>query len=223
MIIVLILGLGTIMIVSAVENSKLVDTLRAILANKPTPTNTDTATASALSVGSSPGSGAISSPLLDVPQSPTPSTTGLGVLATPEAWVKFRTTQAHGVNGETGIDIGTPYHTDITNLIPGTVSRIDYGPYGGEVWVQFQEGGKVLYANYLHLDEVLVAIGQRVSGGEPLGLSGGQLGYGLHPARLPYSSGPHTEFGIYTSEYGGARNALNPTGLIDYLRGLLGG
>jgi murein DD-endopeptidase MepM/ murein hydrolase activator NlpD len=130
------------------------------------------------------------------------------------AWYDSPTTQAHGVAGEQGIDIGTPFHSRITEVDPGQVDVTQYGPFGGLVGVQTARGQEY----YLHLDEIDVAKGQKVSAGQTVGLSGGQLSGGQHPASPAFSTGPHTEFGIFSGPLFGS-SSIDPTGIIAALRG----
>lgn len=91
------------------------------------------------------------------------------------------------------IDIGMPVDTPITSLYDGTVSKADYAPWGGEVFVTLANG---LQEYFYHLDNVLVQAGQKIKVGTEVGLSGGQNTGGQHPIPSTYSSGPHLHFGI---------------------------
>ena len=112
------------------------------------------------------------------------------------AWYDYPVTQAHGVSGEQGIDIGTPFHTPITAIDPGTVDKTMFGPFGGLIEVLTGRGNEY----YLHEDAIDVAKGQQVAAGQELGLSGGQLAGGAHPAQPAFSSGPHTEFDVFSGK-----------------------
>ena len=57
------------------------------------------------------------------------------------------------------IDIGMPVDTPITSLYDGTVSKADYAPWGGEVFVTLANG---LQEYFYHLDNVLVQAGQKI-------------------------------------------------------------
>jgi len=96
------------------------------------------------------------------------------------------------------VDVATPYHTEITNLLAGTVERADYQPWGGEVFVQLANG---LQEYFYHLDDIAVQVGQKIGVGADIGLSGGQNTGGAHPVSTEYSSGPHTHFGLFTGQY----------------------
>lgn len=131
-------------------------------------------------------------------------------------FTQYPVTQAHGVNGETGIDLGTPFHTPIGALAGGKVVSASYGPWGGSVFVAVQNGAGWLYYNYLHLDQIMVQTGQQLAQGQLIGLSGGQLSGGFHPAQYPYSTGAHTEFGVYTTPYISPTSALDPTSFYQF-------
>lgn len=108
-------------------------------------------------------------------------------------------------------DIATPFHTPITALEAGTIKQADYAAWGGEIFIQPDNGGPEYY--YYHLDENNVADGQHVNAGDILGLSGGENpGYpgALHPADPQYSTGPHTHIGEWTAWTSG------PNGTIPY-------
>lgn len=110
-------------------------------------------------------------------------------------------------------DIGTPFHTPITSLFPGTVVHEEWKPWGGQIFIQPDpvSGGKQLPQEYFyHLDTMNVKPGQHVTTHDVLGLSGGENpGYpgAQHPAQPQYSTGPHTHVGFfqqwYTGEYEG--------------------
>lgn len=102
-----------------------------------------------------------------------------------------------GARNHEGIDIFAPRGTPVIASEDGTVSRVDETPRGGRViWLSDRERGQNLY--YAHLDQQLVAAGQRVSVGDTLGLVGN-----TGNAR---GTGPHLHFGIYRYGHG----ATNP-------------
>lgn len=106
-------------------------------------------------------------------------------------------------------DIGTPFHTPITALEPGTIVQADYAAWGGEVFVKPDAGGPEYY--YYHLDRNDVSAGQHVSAGQEIGLSGGENpGYpgALHPTQPQYSTGPHTHVGFWTSWTSGPNGTI---------------
>lgn len=134
-------------------------------------------------------------------------------------WYDAPITQAHGVNGEQGIDLGTAYGTPITPLDPGTINAVQFGPFGGLVGEQTALGEEY----FLHLDQVAATVGESVGPQDVIGLSGGQNMGGQHPASPAYSSGPHTEYGIFTGPLF-ASPALDPTSVINAARsGGIGG
>jgi hypothetical protein len=123
-------------------------------------------------------------------------------------------TQAHGVGGEQGVDYGTPFHTPLADVLPGTVSAVDCTPgWRCEVDVQTQFGGQPAVESYLHVDQPAVQVGQQVSTGDLIGLSGGQLSGGSNPDVQPYSTGPHVEYDIFRGTQPW-QNAIDPTAFL---------
>lgn len=137
-------------------------------------------------------------------------------------WYDFGVTQAFGQNGEQGVDIGTPFHTPITNLYGGQVVEAQYGGAGGIVGILTNVPGLGKVVEYfLHLDLINVSVGQQIGVGQMVGLSGGEtpaqapaLG-GLHPAQPQFSTGPHTEFGFFSGTPFASQNEGNP---LPYLK-----
>lgn len=136
----------------------------------------------------------------------------------PSAWYCFPITQNYGTNGEKGVDLGTPFHTDITSLYSGVVTDASYQPWGGQVGIETNipgVGNVIWYVQ--HLDQINVTQGQSVSVGQLLGLSGGQTSGGSHPSSSQYSSGAHTEEGFNASWIGGVQSGMpnfNPDSLL---------
>ncbi len=100
-------------------------------------------------------------------------------------------------------DIGTPFHTPITALFSGTVVSERTGlPWGTEVFIQ-PDNGNIPKYYYYHLDTLTPSIGQHVSAGDEIGLSGGQTSGGQNPSECDaskcYSTGPHTHVGFFRS------------------------
>lgn len=99
------------------------------------------------------------------------------------------------------IDIGMPMHTPIGSVVNGTVYQADYAvwagqPGGGEVFIHNSAGGPDWYV--YHLDQINVKVGQKVSVGDLIGLSGGQNSGGFHPVSTMWSTGPHLHTGWFT-------------------------
>lgn len=102
-----------------------------------------------------------------------------------------------GTRRHEGIDIFAPRGTPVVASIDGVVSRVSETPRGGKVvWLSDRSRGQNLY--YAHLDQQLVAAGQRVTVGDTLGLVGN--------TGNAKGTAPHLHFGIY--RYG--RGATNP-------------
>lgn len=139
------------------------------------------------------------------------------------AWYDFPVTQAHGVNGEAGVDYGTPFHTPLTALLSGVVQRVVTGiGYGAEVDIASSYQGQPITQTFLHVDVPTVQPGQQVGVGQLIGLSGGQLSGGQNPDTSQYSSGPHTEFDLFRG--GPWQNPIDPTQFVaNYARGGPGG
>lgn len=187
-----IVGGGILLISSALDNTSISDTFKKIISGQALDFSGQTIDPNNLQ------------------QAPIPVTSTM-------SWVNFPVTQKFGQNGETGIDIGTPQDTTLGALNAGMVVYADYGPEGGDVWVKVKQGASYIYNEYVHLDNILVATGQNIALGQVIGLSGGQLSGGLHNAQKPYSSGAHTEFGIYTG-YKQPKTAIDPTAFINQIR-----
>jgi hypothetical protein len=121
--------------------------------------------------------------------------------------------QKFGVNGETGIDIGTHGKIDLPVYAVTAGKVIGAGYYGGGGVVS--EQSNINYAGingpasiyYQHLDQVLAKVGEIVSPGQLIGLSGGQLSGGHHPSSSQFSNGPHIEIGI-NAPYGKANQSI---------------
>lgn len=92
-----------------------------------------------------------------------------------------------------GVDWGTPIGTSVMASCGGTVTRAGWlGSYGYCVFIKHPDGRETRYA---HLSKVLVSVGQTVSQGQRIALSG----------NTGASTGPHVHFEI---RIGGA--AVNP-------------
>ena len=137
-------------------------------------------------------------------------------------------TQSFGHNGETGIDIGLPYHTPVYAVTPGTVLGVNpqYGG-GGVASIDSVINGSGINGPasvyYQHLSDIIVQPGQSIQAGQLIGYSGGQLGYGQNPSSSKFSSGPHIEVGL-NAPYGGAWHPLGPNvNPLGFLQGLANG
>ena len=194
-------GSAALLIISAIENVSIRDAFSNILAGN---------------ITKNAGSNARQEPSSSVPVlGPRPTTANLGSAS----WLKTGVTQAYGLAGtgvkNTGVDYGTPFHTPISALASGTVVSATYSPeIGGQVLVGFQYEGRQLYAAYVHLDQILVSIGQTIDSGTIVGLSGGQLSGGMHPAKYPYTTGPHTLFGLFIAPSASYENSIDPTAFL---------
>ena len=83
-----------------------------------------------------------------------------------------------------GIDWATPVGTAVMASSAGTVSKAGWGRgYGYVVYIDHADGKQTRYG---HLSKVLVSVGQKVSQGEKIALSG----------NTGVSTGPHVHFEI---------------------------
>lgn len=91
----------------------------------------------------------------------------------------------------TGVDFIAKSGTTVKAVGAGTVVSAGWGgSYGNEVVIQHEDGK---YSQYAHLSSLAVSVGQSVTGGQSLGLSGS----------TGNSTGPHLHFEIRTgSSYG---------------------
>jgi murein DD-endopeptidase MepM/ murein hydrolase activator NlpD len=70
---------------------------------------------------------------------------------------------------------------------------------------RFTDGTAGLWAGYCHLSAVSVKVGQRVSKGDLVGISG----------NTGFSTAPHLHFQILSSRYWNAKKAKNPQKWLD--------
>jgi len=107
------------------------------------------------------------------------------------------------------VDIEAPMDTPFYFLEPGTIVKADYQAWGGEVFEQPDDKTRPQEYVY-HLDQINVKVGQHVSIGQRVGLSGGQTSGGSHPTSPQFSTGPHIHFGEFT------KFVDSPNGMIPY-------
>jgi hypothetical protein len=113
-------------------------------------------------------------------------------------------------NGETGAetlsglhtnsahtDIGADYGTPVVASAPGQVDYLGVDTVGGGLVVEIRHDIDNLGTNYIHLSKQLISVGQRVSRGETIGLSG--------PGQLPGQEDvfQHTAFSLFYYEESG--------------------
>ena len=89
-----------------------------------------------------------------------------------------------------GVDWGMPQGTAVDAIGNGTVTAIGLPGYGGQA-VQIDHGNGIV-SYYGHLTKALVSIGQQVSMGQQIGLSGGTPG----DPNAGISTGAHLELGV---------------------------
>jgi len=92
-------------------------------------------------------------------------------------------------DGHNGWDLGLAMYTPVLAAADGTVTYAGWDSYGwgNTVLIDHGNGFKTRYA---HLDSVAVTVGQLVSRGQQIGLSG----------TTGNSTGPHLHFGVYRTD-----------------------
>ncbi|RPK88482.1 LysM peptidoglycan-binding domain-containing M23 family metallopeptidase [Streptomyces sp. ADI98-10] len=123
-------------------------------------------------------------------------------LANANVTTQYRASGASWSSGyHTGSDFQAASGTPILAIGPGTVVSAGYsGSYGNEVVIQHEDG---MYSQYAHQSSLNVSVGQTVSGGQQIGLSGS----------TGNSTGPHLHFEVRTGP--GYGSDIDP---IAYLR-----
>ena len=98
-----------------------------------------------------------------------------------------------------GVDYAVPEGTPVSASASGTVVRASYHPDYGNVIVidhgAIGQNGEHVYTLYAHLREMDVKIGDTVSEGQSIGLSGGAL----NDPRRGRSTGPHLHYEVIQS------------------------
>lgn len=105
-----------------------------------------------------------------------------------------------------GVDLGVPANTPVYACLDGVIelAEIDRG-YGRNIRVRHADGAASIYA---HLNKVLITIGQQVTAGQTIGLSGGDPNDNI--PNDGNSTGAHLHFEV--------RNAANkPINPFEYL------
>lgn len=141
-------------------------------------------------------------------------------------WNNYRDQYAgitYPVNGD---DIPVPFHTPITAIFPGTIYNEYVDASGATAIIQADNPTDlkgVPYYYYAHLDTFNVSTGQHVNPGDVVGLSGGQLTGGQHPASTQFSTGPHimlgeSKTGTIPYTFDTLTPDLNPEWMLQYAR-----
>ncbi|WP_051821553.1 peptidoglycan DD-metalloendopeptidase family protein [Streptomyces sp. NRRL F-5065] len=137
--------------------------------------------------------------------------TALGGPLSTEGWTRpvagplgtaYHETGANWVSGyHTGVDFTVPVGTTVRAAGPGTVVKAGVGvSYGNEIVIRHDDG---VYSQYAHLSSISVSEGQKVKGGQKVGLSGATGNV----------TGPHLHFEIRTGP--GYGSDISP---VPYLR-----
>ncbi|MFH9611809.1 peptidoglycan DD-metalloendopeptidase family protein [Streptomyces sp. NPDC017448] len=108
-------------------------------------------------------------------------------LANPNVTTQYRASGASWSSGyHTGSDFQAASGTPVLAIGPGTVvSAGNSGSYGNEVVIKHEDG---MYSQYAHQSALNVSVGQTVTGGQQVGLSGS----------TGNSTGPHLHFEVRT-------------------------
>ncbi|WNF30646.1 LysM peptidoglycan-binding domain-containing M23 family metallopeptidase [Streptomyces sp. C11-1] len=123
-------------------------------------------------------------------------------LANANVTTQYRASGSSWSSGyHTGSDFQAPSGTPIRAIGPGTVVSAGWsGSYGNEVVIKHEDG---MYSQYAHQSSLSVSVGQTVTGGQQIGLSGS----------TGNSTGPHLHFEVRTGP--GYGSDVDP---IAYLR-----
>ncbi|MFJ6440547.1 peptidoglycan DD-metalloendopeptidase family protein [Streptomyces sp. NPDC091649] len=123
-------------------------------------------------------------------------------LASANVTTQYRASGASWSSGyHTGSDFRAASGTPVLSIGPGTVVSAGWsGSYGNEVVIQHEDG---MYSQYAHQSSLNVSVGQTVTGGQQIGLSGS----------TGNSTGPHLHFEVRTGP--GYGSDVDP---IAYLR-----
>lgn len=122
-------------------------------------------------------------------------------LANANVTTQYRASGASWSSGyHTGSDFQAASGTPVLAIGPGTVvSAGNSGSYGNEVVIQHEDG---MYSQYAHQSSLNVSVGQTVTGGQQIGLSGS----------TGNSTGPHLHFEARTTpDYG---SDMDPVGYL---------
>lgn len=119
----------------------------------------------------------------------------------------FAVSQEFGVNGHPGVDIATPVGTKLVAPIAGRVTHAaNDDPNGYGQWVEIT-GTNGTVVRFGHLSGMNVQVGQTVTPGQLIGLSGGQKG----SPGAGNASGPHLHFEVHAAAGG---PAVDPTSYL---------
>jgi murein DD-endopeptidase MepM/ murein hydrolase activator NlpD len=104
-----------------------------------------------------------------------------------------------GYQGHNGVDWLTPAGTQLVSPVDGKVVKVEFDPTGYGWYVEIWDPSQSLMVIFAHMSSVQVTLGQGVSVGNLVGLSG----------NTGNSTGPHLHFGVGDTDSGGFRNNLS--------------
>lgn len=100
-----------------------------------------------------------------------------------------------------GVDFGVPQGSSVYAIAPGVVEKVYLGGFGYSFIMIHQNDGR--YSTYGHLSQMLVNVGDEVTAGELIALSGGEVG---SLGAGPWTTGPHLHLSLF--DYEGFIDAL---------------
>lgn len=133
----------------------------------------------------------------------------------------FKWTRSN-VAAHSGIDIAAPFGTLVTAVLPGKIIGASFHPWGGQVDELVTIAGHSFVLSWLHLSQIGVRIGERVTTGESLGKSGTPPpGYGKGPhIHFEVTNGTVAPYTTYNPQHPtGTSYPVNPLNVLGYLFG----
>lgn len=122
---------------------------------------------------------------------------------------RFLQQESFRLKGHTGIDFSMPNGTELRSIQDGIITRVvDFGNsnIGKGVFVQWEDGKTAIYG---HLSKITVKVGQKVSTGDLLGLSGNSGNV------VGKNGGYHLHFGLKEGS-----KFIDPSPFIDHIQNM---
>lgn len=127
--------------------------------------------------------------------------------ANPDNYVGF------GLTGHDGLDFGARHGSPIFAVADGTVERVStVGGYGNAVYLRHSDGYRTAYA---HLKEASVSVGQRVGGGDQIGLCGNTGNVRPVPTAANPFNGTHLHLTLFKDGATARGETAQPRDIID--------